>query len=354
MLLNQQQDPLENERRFDAETLSKVTALAQELKSRQQETLTAGEIESIGAEVGLERPFIRQALSQVTSEVRKTVGPTQTGPMPIHALSGVVGAWWAAGWAIPLILKLGFGFLGSISTALFFLGWLVYIGGGIILSSILSGRQQLEARAQTPHADPQQAPGRSVSRAELLDALFAIQQALEQHKQHLAFLSVDVVGSTAMKAGAGELEVEHSFGQFRAWVEETVRAHGGKLHTAAGDGMMCIFPDDASAVRAAWDLQQGIEAFNIDRSRLPQPFRIRCGLSAGSVAMEPGVSIGHLNSPVVDRAALLQKAAEPGDIILGKELAATALVELGGVAPLPGEVGGERVFSWRRAQQAQQ
>jgi hypothetical protein len=58
-----------------------------------------------------------------------------------------------------------------------------------------------------------------------------------------------------------------------------------------------------------------------------------------------------LNSPVLDRAATLQKRAEPGDIVVGSEVAAAALVELGGVAALPELVNGERAFSWKAAGQ---
>jgi hypothetical protein len=53
------------ERRYDEGTLRKVTALAARLQSEKQETLTAREIEAIGAEAGLEPAFIQQALAQV-------------------------------------------------------------------------------------------------------------------------------------------------------------------------------------------------------------------------------------------------------------------------------------------------
>jgi hypothetical protein len=70
-------------------------------------------------------------------------------------------------------------------------------------------------------------------------------------------------------------------------------------------------------------------------------------VSAGEVALEEGMPLGHLQSPVIDRAAVLQKHAEPGDILVGGEVTAAALVELGGLAPLPEPVAGETAFSWR-------
>jgi hypothetical protein len=48
-------------RRYDIDTLRKVTALAQESQDRHQETLTPAQIEAIGVEVGLNAAFVRDA-----------------------------------------------------------------------------------------------------------------------------------------------------------------------------------------------------------------------------------------------------------------------------------------------------
>lgn len=152
-----------------------------------------------------------------------------------------------------------------------------------------------------------------------------------------------------MKLGESELAVEHSFGQFHRWIEEVVTSLGGQVHSAAGDGIMCAFLDDAAAVRTARRIQEGIADFNAERNRLSTSFQVRCGLSAGEVALEPGGSLGRINSVVLDRAALLQKRATPGDIVVSGELAQAALLELGPVAPLPDARPGEAVFSWQAA-----
>jgi class 3 adenylate cyclase len=55
-------------------------------------------------------------------------------------------------------------------------------------------------------------------------------------------------------------------------------------------------------------------AFNTKHNHLPTPFRIRCGVSSGTVAIVDGTPIGHLQSAVIDRAANLQKSAQPGGI----------------------------------------
>ncbi|MGV3721411.1 MAG: hypothetical protein ACO1SX_10930, partial [Actinomycetota bacterium] len=142
---------------------------------------------------------------------------------------------------------------------------------------------------------------------------------------------------------------EYSFAQFQQWISETVRAFGGEMHSAAGDGAMCVFREDAAALRAARALQEGAATFNARHNRLSRPFRIRCGVAAGEVAVDPQVSIGQMQSPVIDRAAHLQKGAAPGDILVSGELAAAGLVELGQLAPAAGPANGEPVFSWSAA-----
>jgi class 3 adenylate cyclase len=184
-----------------------------------------------------------------------------------------------------------------------------------------------------------------VARQGLLNLLFTLQRQLEGQKQHRAFLSVDVAGSSEIKRSAPELAVELPFGQYRAWVEEVVRAHGGEMQCTAGDGVMAIFPTDVGAVRAARQLQEQLPRFNAEQNRLAQPIRIRCGISAGEVAIEQGTPLGHLQSLVIDRAAALQKRAEPGDIVVSSEVAGVALIELGTLAPLPETVAGEPAFA---------
>jgi class 3 adenylate cyclase len=352
------------EARYDRETLRRVTVLAQRLQDRQGETLTAAEIEAIGGEVGLERSFIRQALGLVTEKTTAVQQAVAAVPSAAwrRMLTAFTSAWWAAGWTIPfLMIGANFQGGGGDTPLPFFMGWGIYIGVGVLASSLIEDeeKQKEKARRRRRHepepvqsavaAEPATAP---LSRTVLLERLFALQHQLEAQKRHYAFLSLDVVGSTEMKLGADPLAMEYSFGQFRTWAEGVIRAAGGALQSTAGDGMMAVFEDDAAALRAARRLQSEIPAFNSGINRLSQPFSLRVGVSAGEVALEPGMPLGHLNSAVVDRAAALQKRGLPGDVVVSAELAATALVELGGLAPLPEEVHGQPAFSWLAARRA--
>src|SRR5262249_46688438 len=59
-----------SEARYDVATLRKVASLAERLKERRLEMVTAREMEAVGAEVGLEPTFIHEALAQLESQRR--------------------------------------------------------------------------------------------------------------------------------------------------------------------------------------------------------------------------------------------------------------------------------------------
>jgi class 3 adenylate cyclase len=379
MRLNQQEEASAGEARYDASMIPKVAALASRLEQEHRETLSAREIETIGAEVGLNPEFMRAALEQLTrtditagrreAPLSKRPGapasavqsPTLERPdagvgwykrrelrraqrraemEAVSRLDPLIPAWWAAGWAVPVSIPLLVAtmhmpgeFIGLLMLPL----WGVYVGVGTFLTA--------SAKAKLARAAPL-APA-ATSRTALLELLFGLQRELEGQREHRAFLSVDVVGSSGMKEGASDLAVEYSFGNFTRWVQEVVASQRGIMQSAAGDGIMCAFADDAAAVRAARRLQEGIARFNAERNRLPAPFRIRCGIAAGEVAVDSGLSLGQLHSPVIDRAAALQKRAEPGGILLGASVAGPGAIELGNIVSLPEPVAGEAAFAWR-------
>jgi class 3 adenylate cyclase len=337
----EQQEP-----RYDAETLRKVTALAQELQLQHQETLTSQQIESIGAEIGLEKLFIRQALAEVTARaVAVTANPLVVPPSVRKRLRNV---WWGTSWfLIPIVgiicamLRVGEGptAIAVLTTIAALIGTAIYLNTG--------EQPPAPQRAETATSQALPAPPTTVSRAELVKALFALEQELSLRRVRRAFMSVDVVQSTQMKRDASDLAVEYSFGQFREWVEGIVRQCGGEVQSVAGDGLMSIFPQDAQAVRAGRLIQEGLPSFNSTVNRLSTPFRVRCGVNAGVVPLDDATPLGHLNSAVLDRAATLQKLAEPGSVVVDASVAAAALVELGGLQTLPDAPHGEPAFAWK-------
>ncbi|MCS7187025.1 MAG: adenylate/guanylate cyclase domain-containing protein [Armatimonadota bacterium] len=326
--------------RYSPETLRKVVELASRIQMETRETLTAEEVEAIGKEVGLDAVFVRQAMSEFVKEQQAIKTREHvTKPTIWRKLlrDWLAASWWAAGWTIPFILATLV--QSHLAAPLFFAGWGIYIGGGMLLSAW--------ARTAGAQPDKLQPLPNKLSRADLLEMLFALQRMLEGQKQRRVFLSVDVVGSSEMKRSSSELEVEHSFHQFHCWLSEVIAKHGGQIHSVAGDGAMCMFEDDVEAVKAALELQRSIAQFNASKNLLPIPFQIRCGISAGNVPVEDGAPIGKIHSHVLDRAAHLQKRAKPGGIVVGGEVAGVALMLLGSVSPLPASPNGQTAFEWR-------
>jgi class 3 adenylate cyclase len=370
--------------RYDAQAIQRIVSLASRLEHTHQETMTASEVEQLGADVGLDRAFVRKALAQMAeqgdttnsaaSQRNSSANRTSAAVLGskeeflawlisfnipiVHSVlafflgrpspNGAVAPELFAFLALPLLLSWVPGFLTARKRAGILFGlwyatcltvttflvyphsgagdslmawptivdWLQYAVPGTILGAIGAW---LRARMSPPRwLKGSDKP--TLGRQALLDQFFALQKELESHMQHRAFLSIDVVGSSDMKQAASELAVEHSFSAYRQWIEDAVRSAGGEMQSAAGDGVMCMFTRDEDAVRVAHQLQQGIASFNSLHNRLPLPFRIRCGVSAGSVAIAADTPIGHLQSPVIDRAAYLQKRAQPGSIELGAEV----------------------------------
>jgi class 3 adenylate cyclase len=385
------------ETRYDVDTLQEVTVLAARLQSQQeqqQEQVTARQMEMIGAEVGVDPAFIQQALAQVNAERtapapgRATPQPSWTpeklsvagalsvpflwsavalisresltwplffwffAPAPLAALAGYFAGQRKWGFLTGVGLILGLAMAATLSfpaqgsDAMIFP--LVYSAIGAPIAGLMGlfGASIRERRPASPPSD-----GPALSRPELLRLLYSMQGRLDGQRRHRAFLSVDVIGSPQMKRGAPDLDVEFSFGQFRVWAEEIVRAHGGEMQIAVGDGMMCVFTEDAAAIRSARELLDGLSWFNEARNRLSLPFRLRCGVSGGMVAIEQGMPLEYLHSPVLDHAAALRRHAQPGDILVSSEVATAALLELGVLARLPEPVDGEPAFSWAAGKQ---
>jgi hypothetical protein len=224
------------EPRYDAETLRKVTALAARLQSQKQETLTRGEMEAIGAEVGVDPTFVRQALQTVGAGQAKSIrqgAPTRQTLsiiatyicMPLVGvllylfpgyqgyvmtaallLTTGVGALWDALIQKGVNRKVTMWWLGTacIAGLILVLGELsganptamsLVTGFGVIPLMICVGRLLGISGWQFRRRN-------ALSRATLLARLFELQRELEGQKQHCTFLSVDVVSSSAMKRSA--------------------------------------------------------------------------------------------------------------------------------------------------------
>ena len=88
-----------------------------------------------------------------------------------------------------------------------------------------------------------------------------------------------------------------------------------------------------------------VPEFNATKNRLADPFRIRCGIAEGKIGIDARTPLGQIQSPVLDRAAFLQKYAEPGSVVVSKELIESAMPVLGSLHQRE-LIDGRAVYSW--------
>lgn len=160
-------------------------------------------------------------------------------------------------------------------------------------------------------------------RQELLRQLVNLQDKLKSGEQSITFLSVDMVGSTRIKAEADPLSVEFTFNEYHHFVENTAKRFGGRVHSTAGDGVTLAFDHPQEAFSAAKLLQTGIFELNTFRNKVGQPLILRCGIHSGTVVAPTAGDIKSLNfAHVIDMAAHMQKACPPGGIAVSDAAAA--------------------------------
>jgi hypothetical protein len=341
MSLQQTQVETEETARFDAATLKKVVQLAERLQAREDETVSQADLETIGAEVGLRPESIRAAVRELQTQQAQ-----QSKPKPHRRRNAtdraIVAAFWSAGWVLPFLGMGGaYGMhLGPLAAGIAFLsGIAAYVGGGIVLTGVMG----------TPEGssnDPLQAAAH-FQRAALINQFAQLQAAGVGSPTHSAFLSIEVVGAAEIGRAAQARGEVDPFRAFRSWVDWVVSEQGGQLHSGPDNELVGVFPEDAAAVRAARKLQDGIARFNTESNQLGYPLALRCGLRAGPSS--PGGASDFSRRSLATAARELQRCAVPGDVVVGPELAAAALTELGPMAPLPQPIAGERAFSWLAA-----
>lgn len=184
----------------------------------------------------------------------------------------------------------------------------------------------------------------SEERIELLQQLVTIQDKLRATKERMSVLSVDVVGSVKLKQGVDPLAIEFTFNEFHRYVEQVALRRGGMLHSTAGDGVTCMFPDPQEAFQAARTLQSGLFEFNSMRNRLGKPVEVRIGLDFGEVMSKGDHSAQVEFSDVIDTAAHLQKSADPGSVVVSGRM--TDSLGPDRVLLVPSE-SVEGAFTWR-------
>jgi class 3 adenylate cyclase/tetratricopeptide (TPR) repeat protein len=147
-------------------------------------------------------------------------------------------------------------------------------------------------------------------------------------RKTVTVLFTDVAGSTSM----GEhLDPESLRGVMSRYFDEmrsAVEGHGGTVEKFIGDAVMAVFgvpvvhEDDAlRAVRAASQMREALASLNAELERdWGARLQIRTGINTGEVvAGDPSGGQSFVTGDAVNVAARLEQAAEPGEILIGRE-----------------------------------
>lgn len=220
-------------------------------------------------------------------------------------------------------------------------GYMLFWLFGSIISAILAQTIFAANRSRWGMKDPNR------ERRELLAQLQDIQQKLRSDERFVTFLSVDIVGSTRIKAESDPLTVEFTFNEYHLYVQTITEKFGGKVHSTAGDGVTCVFESPQMGYAAARAVLGGLFEFNAMKNKLSTPIVVRAGVHTGN-AHVAGSSLTNVNfAHVIDIAAHMQKEAAPGSLAISESTANYLPGGLEGLGGAAMTVDGIRAASWQ-------
>jgi len=182
-------------------------------------------------------------------------------------------------------------------------------------------------------------------RNELLQEFIALKSKLDAMGQHCAFLAVDVVDSTGMKAGEDKHLTIYDFDRYNQIAISCLFDNGVVKYATTPDGIMSCFRSVDHAAKAATDLIQKIEIFNLNEKQIKRDFEMRCGINAGFVFIED-MPLEQVTDQVIDIAGHMQKYAKPNTIYLSGS-AFEFLKNRKGFNETTEVIDGQKVYVWR-------
>jgi class 3 adenylate cyclase len=184
------------------------------------------------------------------------------------------------------------------------------------------------------------------ARAQLYKEYHQIEQALSEAKRkRCTFLSIDVVGSTAIKSGETEIAVTSTFRAYENLLRRIFKATHSWKEAWTPDGVMICFLNLSDGIKAGQAILRQLPAFNERNNRLKGKFDVRCGVNEGEVVIFEDSAVEKLVEPTIDVAGHMQKYATPGTLLLSKEVY-DALEDRSGFRPTGQEVDGYATYEW--------
>jgi class 3 adenylate cyclase/tetratricopeptide (TPR) repeat protein len=152
---------------------------------------------------------------------------------------------------------------------------------------------------------------------------FPVGAPAPEERKVVTIVFVDLVGSTMLSAKIDPERYREVLATYYAAVAEEFESLRGRAENFAGDAVVGAFgiprahDDDAlRAVRAALAITERVGRIG-ESLALPGPLACRVGVNTGPVAIGSGSERGLLFGAVVNAAARLEQAAEPGTVLVG-------------------------------------
>ena len=186
---------------------------------------------------------------------------------------------------------------------------------------------------------------KSVDRSELLRAFAEAKKKLDAFGREVAFLSIDVVGSMAMKQSEENAAIQYDFAEYRKMVEAIFDTHGILKAAWTPDGVMACFSTIDQAIRAGKNVILALGAFNQTVKLMREDFAVRCGVNAGYVHFDDSTPLSAMSDRVIDIAGHMQKYAEPNSVAVARKVI-EPLRNPEGFEPTDKVVDGYEVAHW--------
>jgi class 3 adenylate cyclase len=162
--------------------------------------------------------------------------------------------------------------------------------------------------------------GKAVNRQELLKVFAETKKKLDTFGREVAFLAIDVVGSTGMKAGEDQASIQYDFEEYRKLVERIFRARGVLKTAWTPDGVMACFAHVEDACQSGKDVIKSLKVFNRDVKLSKADFSVRCGVNAGLVYFDDSTPLETISDRVIDVAGHMQKHADPNTVLVARKI----------------------------------